>query len=62
MPFGFEFNFNHYQEIMPSLFKFLFTILFLAGIGYASIIALAYLVEPNERNMTISVPSKRINP
>ncbi|MEP2942475.1 MAG: histidine kinase [Hyphomicrobiales bacterium] len=47
---------------MPSLFKFLFTILLLAGIGYASMIALAYLVEPNERNMTISVPAKRINP
>ena len=47
---------------MPSLFKFLFTIILLGAIGFGSMIALAYLVEPNERNMTISVPSKRVNP
>jgi len=46
---------------MPSLFRFLFVILLLGAIGYGSMIALAFLVEPNERNMTISVPSKRLN-
>ena len=46
---------------MPSLFKFLFVILLLGGIGYGSMIALAFLVEPTERNMAISVPSKKLN-
>ena len=46
---------------MPSLFKFLFIILILGAIGYGSMIALAFLVEPTERNMTISVPSKKLN-
>ena len=46
---------------MPSLFKFLFVILILSGIGYGSMVALAFLVEPTERNMTISIPSKKLN-
>lgn len=46
---------------MPSLIKFLFFILILGAIGYGSMIALAFLVEPTERNMTISVPSKKLN-
>lgn len=47
---------------MPSLFKFLFIVLLLGGLGLAGVLALAYLVEPNERSMTIAVPSKRVNP
>lgn len=47
---------------MPSLFKFLFIVLLLGGIGVAGVFALAHLVEPNERDMTISIPAKRINP
>ncbi|MBA4782872.1 MAG: histidine kinase [Rhizobiales bacterium] len=47
---------------MPSLFRFLFVILLLGGLGLAGVLALAYLVQPTEREMTISVPSKRLNP
>lgn len=46
---------------MPSLFRFLFMILLLGSLGYGTMVALAFLVEPNERNMTISIPSKRLN-
>ncbi len=47
---------------MPSLFKFLFTLILLAGLGFGAMVSLAFFVEPNERTMTISIPSKRLNP
>jgi len=47
---------------MPSLFRFLVLIAVLAGIGYGSMVALAVLVEPTPREMTVRIPSERMNP
>ena len=47
---------------MPSLFRFLVLIGVLAGIGYGAILALAILVEPTPREMTVRIPSERMNP
>jgi hypothetical protein len=47
---------------MPSLFRFLVLIGVLAGIGYGSMVALAVLVEPTPREMTVRIPSERMNP
>jgi hypothetical protein len=47
---------------MPSLFRFLILIGVLAGIGYGSMVALAVLVEPTPREMTVRIPSERMNP
>lgn len=47
---------------MPSLFRFLFVLLVLAGLGFAAVFALATLVEPNPREMTITVPRDRLVP
>lgn len=47
---------------MPSLFRFLFVVGVIAGIGFGSMLALATLVEPNPREMTVKIPSDRINP
>ena len=47
---------------MPSLFRFLFTLILLAGIGFGTMVGLALFVEPNERNMSISISPKRLNP
>jgi hypothetical protein len=47
---------------MPSLFRFLFILAILGGIGYGSLIALTLFVEPKEREMTVKIPAKRLNP
>lgn len=41
---------------MPSLFRFLAVAGLLAGLGYGLIYALANLVEPTPREMTITIP------
>lgn len=46
---------------MPSLFRFLIVVGIIGGLVYGSMLALAWTVEPNEREMTIKIPSKRIN-
>lgn len=47
---------------MPSLFRFLVLIGVLAGIGYGAMLALAILVEPTPREMTVRIPTERMNP
>jgi hypothetical protein len=47
---------------MPTLFRFLTTLLFLAGLAYGTMFALATLVEPNKGEMTIRIPAEKLNP
>jgi hypothetical protein len=47
---------------MPTLFRFLYWCAIIAGLGYAVLFSLAYLVEPREREATIEIPSQRTNP
>jgi len=47
---------------MPTLFRFLFVLAVIAGIVYGSMVALVVLVEPRERDVTVRVPSERLNP
>ncbi len=47
---------------MPTLFRFLFILAAIAGVIYGSMVALVVLVEPKEREITIRVPSDRLNP
>lgn len=47
---------------MPTLFRFLFICATLVGIGYAALWSVATFVEPRERDVTIRIPSERINP
>jgi hypothetical protein len=46
---------------MPSLFRFLFICTMIAGVIYASMVALVTFVDPVERDVTIRIPSERIN-
>ena len=41
---------------MPSLFRLLFVLAIIGGIGGAVIVALATLVEPNTREITVTIP------
>lgn len=47
---------------MPTLFRFLFTIGVIVGLVYAGLFALAIFVEPRERDVTVRIPSERLNP
>jgi len=41
---------------MPSLFRFLFVVLLLGGLGYAAVFALATFVDLKPREITVTVP------
>ena len=47
---------------MPTLFRFLFLCFTLAMLVYGVMWALVTFVEPREREVTVRVPSERINP
>jgi len=47
---------------MPTLFRFLLILAVIAGIIYGSMVALVFLVEPREREITVRIPSERLNP
>ncbi len=47
---------------MPTLFRFLFVLAVIGGIVYGSMVALVTLVEPRERDVTVRIPSERLNP
>jgi hypothetical protein len=44
---------------MPSLFRFLTVVALIGGIGYGVIFALANLVNPKPREMTITIPAEK---
>ncbi|WP_425283767.1 hypothetical protein [Devosia soli] len=45
---------------MPTLFRLLITILFLAGLVYAGMFALVSFVEPQPKERTINVPAREL--
>jgi hypothetical protein len=47
---------------MPSLFRFLFVLAVIGGLIYGSMVALVMFVEPEARDVTVRVPSERLNP
>jgi hypothetical protein len=47
---------------MPTLFRFLFVLAVIGGVIYGSMLALVFLVEPRERDVTVRIPSERLNP
>jgi hypothetical protein len=47
---------------VPTLFRFLVVLALLAGLGFAAMFALATLVEPEPREMTVTIPASRLPP
>jgi hypothetical protein len=41
---------------MPTLFRFLTVVGIIAGLGYGALFALANLVNPKPREMTVTIP------
>ena len=44
---------------MPSLFRFLTVVAVIAGVGYGIVFALANLVNPKPREMTVTIPADK---
>ena len=51
---------NSWGSSLPSLIRFLIVVAVLAGIGYAAMWALATLVQPTPREMTVTIPANRL--
>ena len=47
---------------VPTLFRFLAVIAVLAGLVFAAMFALATFVEPQSRDMTVTIPFNRLQP
>jgi phage shock protein PspC (stress-responsive transcriptional regulator) len=47
---------------MPTLIRFLFVLAVLGGLGFAAMFALATFVQPEPREMTVSIPASRLQP
>ena len=47
---------------MPTLIRFLVFIAVLVGLVYGGMFALVTYVQPNKGEMTIRVPSEKVNP
>ena len=45
---------------MPTLFRLLITILFLAGLVYAGMFTLVSFVEPNPKEVTLRIPTREL--
>lgn len=46
---------------MPSLLRFLFVLAVLAGLVYGAMFALVYYVHPNPGEMSIRIPSEKLD-
>jgi hypothetical protein len=47
---------------MPTLIRFILTLAFIAALVYGAMFALVTLVEPRQGEMSIRIPSHRLNP
>lgn len=47
---------------MPTLFRLLVAIAFLAGLAFAGMFALSVLVQPTEREVTVRIPARDLLP
>ncbi len=47
---------------MPTLFRFTIVLATIAGMIYGSMVLLVMFVQPREREVTVRIPSERLNP
>jgi hypothetical protein len=51
-----------YEAKMPTLTRLILVLAILAGLVYAGMVALVTFVHPNQTEMTIRIPSEKLNP
>jgi len=49
------------ETAMPTLFRFLAVIAIIAGVIYGSMLALALLIQPQSREITVTIPQDRFS-
>lgn len=47
---------------LPTLFRFLAVVAILGGLAFAGMFALATLIEPTPREMTVTIPGSKLQP
>jgi hypothetical protein len=47
---------------VPTLFRFFAVLALLAGLGFAAMFALATLIEPEPREISVTVPFNKLQP
>ncbi|MDH7802399.1 MULTISPECIES: histidine kinase [unclassified Rhizobium] len=47
---------------MPTLFRFTMILATIAGLIYGGMVLLVLFVKPNDREVTVRIPSERLNP
>ncbi|QCK85019.1 histidine kinase [Phreatobacter aquaticus] len=47
---------------MPTLMRFVVIAAVLGGLGFTAMVGLAYFVEPDPREMSVSIPANRLQP
>jgi hypothetical protein len=47
---------------VPTLFRFLATLVILGGLAFAGMFALATLVVPTPREMSVTIPASKLQP
>jgi hypothetical protein len=51
---------NRVERAMPSLIRFFAVVAILGGLVYAGLWSLAHLVQPQPRDMSVTIPQERI--
>jgi hypothetical protein len=55
-------NPGDHRRAMPTLMRFIAVVVVLAALAGAAIVYLAFMVEPNTREMTIRIPPAKLMP
>jgi hypothetical protein len=50
------------KTVMPTLIRLIVILVMLAVLGGAAMLALAYLVEPTQREISVDIPAERLQP
>jgi hypothetical protein len=53
---------ERFKQKMPTLTRLIFILAILAGLVYAGMVALVTFVHPTQTEMTIRIPSEKLNP
>ena len=47
---------------MPTLIRLFLFLIFIAGLGFAGMLALTVMVDPGEKDITIKIPARELTP
>jgi hypothetical protein len=57
-----RFDRHRHGAAMPTLFRFTMILATIAGLVYGGMVLLVMVVQPRDREVTVRIPSERLNP